>query len=259
MARAGRLRGGSPARRGAAGPDGGCALQDAAFVAFGLHALWIWLVSLGLSVGGAGSARLVVCRAAFLMLALAAGSVGVALLIVPRATGAFFAWELAPAPLAAFAGGVYGGFALVTSTLLALGGDAAGAGPRLDPWARGALAAAAVLLGALGVALWVDPVGVAASGPVSLAPLGARFAGSWIALLGTLAGWAAVAGRRDTARLPALALVALPAGALAAALRTGTAPEPYVAALALLMAVGCGVALRLAPRLVGGRTRFARA
>ena len=47
------------------------------------------------------------------MLVLAAGLVGVALLAVPDATGAFFAWGLEPAPLAAFAGGVYVGSAAV--------------------------------------------------------------------------------------------------------------------------------------------------
>ena len=57
-------------------------------------------------------------HAAFLMLALAAGLVGVALLIVPDATGAFFAWGLAPASLAAFAGGVYVGSAVVYAVAL---------------------------------------------------------------------------------------------------------------------------------------------
>ena len=87
----------------------------AAFVAFGLHSLWIWLAGLQLAVG------LDVRRAAFLMLVLAAGLVGVALLIAPGATGAFFAWELAPAGLAAFAGGVYVGSAVVYGIALAAG------------------------------------------------------------------------------------------------------------------------------------------
>jgi hypothetical protein len=46
-------------------------------------------------------------HAAFLVLVLAAGLVGLALLAAPGATGRFFAWGLAPEGLAAFAGGVY--------------------------------------------------------------------------------------------------------------------------------------------------------
>ena len=84
----------------------------AASVAFGLQSLWIWLASLYLCTEGAGRADRV-RRAAFLMLVLAAGLIGLALLAVPEATGAFFAWELKPAPLAAFAGGVYVGSAIV--------------------------------------------------------------------------------------------------------------------------------------------------
>ena len=223
-------------------------------------------MGLGLTVGGGGApAAVVVRRAAFLMLALAAGLVGAALLAVPGATGAFFSWELAPEPLAAFAGGVYvasaavyaaglhapwravrglvagaivlsvsvsaitfahldafdldrgpawawivlfAGFAVTTTALLVRGGGAGvvRSGDRLDPAARGALAASAGVLGAIGIALWVDPVGVSAAGPVALPALGARFAGAWIVLLAVLAAWAAAAGRREEARLPALAL-----------------------------------------------------
>jgi hypothetical protein len=60
-------------------------------------------------------------------------------------------------------------------------------------------------------------------------------------MLGFLAGWAAIANRRDEAQLPALALIALPAGALVAALRTMEADLAYVSGLALLMACGAAI------------------
>ena len=229
-------------------------------------------------------------RAAFLMLVIAAGLVGLALLAVPDATGAFFAWGLQPAGLAAFAGGVYVGSALVyaaglrasrhhaqplvvaaavlsvsvlaatfahlavfdfdrlqawawvalfaafgaTTTALAVTGPwRREPGPALPGWVRGLLGAVAAALLVAAVALWVDPAAF------ELPPLGGRFAGAWAAMLATLAAWPAVRGRRDEARLPALALVALPAAALVAALRTLGDPDPrYLAALALLMAAG---------------------
>jgi hypothetical protein len=71
-----------------------------------------------------------------------------------------------------------------------------------------------------------------------LPPLGGRFAGSWTVMLAVLSGWAAVRNRAEEARLPALALVALPLGALAAAARTGTGDPAYVAALVALALAG---------------------
>jgi hypothetical protein len=277
----------------------------AAFVAFGLHALWIWLAGLQLAVG------LDARRSAFLMLVLAAGLVGVALLLVPGATGAYFAWELKPAGLAAFAGGVYAGSAVVYGAALAAGDRAvrgllagavalctsvlaitvahraafdfgrlqawawvvlfagfglattallaravrsrpaalaapsarAGAPSRatLAPSARGLLALAGVALAAVGLGLWADP---AAAG---LPPLGGRFAGSWSVMLAVAALWGAVRDDAAEARLPALALVALPAGALLGAARTGTGGAGYVAALLLLMAAGAVVTRSTGP------------
>ena len=253
-------------------------------LAFAAHAMWIWLAGLWLAVDG-------VRRAAFLMLVVAAGLVGIALLAVPDATGVFFAWSLAPAPLAAFAGGVYvasayvyavalrapdaesrglviaavvlsvsvlastlahlgvfdferlqawawvalfAAFGLTTSVLAVRGPWWPLPGPRLPVWARALLGTAAVLLGAAGVALLIDPAAF------SLPPLGGRFAGSWTAMLGTLAAWAALTDRRREARLPALALVALPAGALVAAARTDAEPL-YVIGLAALAIAGATV------------------
>ncbi len=288
-------------------------LDVAANVAFGLDALCIWLVSLWLTVGVGVTPAAFARRAAFLMLVVAAGLVGLALLIVPRSTAAFFAWGLAPESLAAFAGGVYvgsaalyaaglrapwrqaralvaaavvlsvsvftitlvhldvfdlgrlqawawlflfAGFGITTIALLVIGGRArhrssaepapavsalriaGGPTPRagsleLGRSTRALFAAVAVALLAVGVGLWIDPAG--------LPPLGGRFAGSWTVMLGFLAGWAAVVNTREEAWLPALALVALPAGALIAAARTLAGDPLYVAGLALLLACGAAV------------------
>jgi hypothetical protein len=136
---------------------------------------------------------------------------------------------------------LFGGFSLVTAGLFALGGPEREEEPveRLAPSSRLVFAVLAALLGSLAVALWVDPTGLAA--PFELSPLGGRFAGSWVALLAVLAGWAALRNRADEARLPALALVALPAGALIAALRTLPDLEPaggYLVAVVALLAIG---------------------
>ena len=264
--------------------------QVLAGIAFAAHALWIWLASLWLLYGGLPW-RDFLRRGAFLMLVVAAGAVGIALLAVPSATGAFFAWNLKPAGLAAFAGGIYvasaivyavgvraswraarplvyaavvlsvsvltvtlihlevfdlhrlqawawlvlfAGFAAVT-TLLAVRGpldDGVAADP-LAGWARAVFALAAVALAVPGIALWADPAAFA------LPPLGGRFAGSWTVMLAFLAAWAAVRNRRDEARLPALALVALPAGALVASARAALWTTPwYAVGLALLCAAG---------------------
>jgi hypothetical protein len=243
------------------------------------------------------------------VLVLAAGLVGLGLLAAPGATGRFFSWDLAPEPLAAFAGGVYVGsaavyafavrrpwpdvrglvvgavvlsasvfvaslahrdvfdfdrlqtwawfvlfaaFGAITVGLLAAGGAdrSTDADRPLPPWARALLGGVAALLGALAVALWVDPVALADPSPFALSPLGGRFAGAWVALLAVLTGWAALRGRTRGAWLPAIALVALPAGALVGALRTLPDLDPagaYLAALVLLMAAG--VALGTACRL----------
>jgi hypothetical protein len=54
----------------------------------------------------------------------------------------------------------------------------------------------------------------------------------------TLVGWAAIRNRVDEARLPALALIALPGGALIAGLRTISDLEPGVAAATYLTVLG---------------------
>jgi hypothetical protein len=253
-------------------PLGLTGLELPAQLAFAAHAAWIWAIGLRLSVDS-------VRDAAFLMLVLAAGAVGVALLIAPEATGTFFAWGLKPASLAAFAGGVYVASAVVYAvgmrardaqglvvaaavlSLMVLAAtsihlDVFDFG-RLQAWAWVGLFAAfglttsvlavrgpwqrrgetrlrfaviGALLAGVGLALWIDP---AAFG---LPPLGGRFAGSWTLMLATLAAWAALG---HDARLPTLALVALPLGALVGALRTEADPA-YLAALIALIVVSGG-------------------
>jgi hypothetical protein len=289
------------------------AVQVAARIAFSLQALWILLTSFWLALADGSGRVAFVRRCAFLLLVLGAGLVGIALLVVPGATGEFFAWGLGPEPLAAFAGGVYvgsaavyalalrseqhdahglvvgavvlsvsvlvitlthldqfdfgrlqawawvalfGGFSLVTSALLVLGRTAHREATAAEPLAapvRGVLTLVSVVLGALALALWVDPGALTGPSPFDLPPLGGRFAGSWIALLAVLAGWAALRNRRGEARASLAALIALPAGMLVAALRTlpdlepGGAAIAYVAAIVFLLATGAVLA--------GGRGR----
>jgi hypothetical protein len=283
-------------------------------VSFGVATLWVFLLSLWLALPGETSPATFLRRAAFLVLVLAAGLVGIALVALPASTATFFAWGLAPAPLAAFAGGVYLGsaavyavglpkgwgevrglvlgavvlsisvlivtlahlevfdfdrlqawawlvlfaaFSTIMVAVLAIGSRAPelsepASRKALPGWGRTIFAAIAVVLGACAIALWIAPTGLSDSAPFELSPLGGSFAGSWIALLATLAGWAALRNRRDEARLPALALIALPGGALIAALRTMSDLEPgavtaaYITALGLLAATG--IALLAASR-----------
>lgn len=254
-------------------------------VGFGLFSVWVfltgvWLVLAG-PVCGIGFAR----RAGFLVLVVAAGLTGLALLVVPAATSTYFSWGLAPPPFAAFAGGAYlgsavvygmaltrprhevrgvvlgaavlsgsvlvvsvahrdqfdigrlpawawfvlfGAFTLLTAALLVLDRDMDGPrrGPLLTTARRGLLIVVATTLGALALVLWSVPGLAAAFGPFDTGPLGGRFAGCWIALLATAAGWAAWQGAADAARLPAVALVALPAGMLLGAARTADQLRP---------------------------------
>jgi hypothetical protein len=275
-------------------------LQVAVTIAFGLDTLWIFLLGMWLTLGDGIPLAVFVRRAAFLLLAVAAGLVGIGLVAAPGATGKFFAWGLGPQPLAAFAGGVYigsaalyavaiprpwrevrclvagavvlsvsvlivtlthldqfdfdrlqawawvvlfAGFSLVTIWLLLVGGEPhdAAASESLPAWARSVLAIVSSVLAVLACALWIDPTGVGDGSPFTLPPLGGRFAGSWIALLAVLTGWAAARNTKEEAWLPALGLALLPAGALIAGLRTIGDLEPaatYIVALVALIVTG---------------------
>ena len=301
---------------------GNHALQVAVTLAFSADTLWIFLVGVWMALAEGVSAATFVRRAAFLVLVIAAGLVGIALLAVPASTGSFFSWGLSPAPLAAFAGGVYVAsaivyavalpapwravrglvvgavvlslsviavtfghldifdfdrlqawawvtlfiaFALLTMGILWFGEEEEpdGEAPPLARGARALLGVVAVLLGALAIALWADPTGLAEPSPFDLPPLGGRFAGCWIALVAVLCGWAAARNRTDEAWLPALGLAALPTGALIAGLRTIDHLDPagataaYLAGLALLAA--CGATVLVSLRRTPTRERAARA
>jgi hypothetical protein len=280
-------------------------LELAVGVAFAAQTLWIFLTSMWLTLADALAPLAFIRRSAFLLLVLAAGLIGIGLLAAPGGTGEFFAWQLKPEPLAAFAGGVYIGsatayalalpcsarqvrglvfgaivlsvsvfivtlahtdqfdfdrlqaimwvvlfaaFSLVMIGLFVFEREENGARPaRLPGWVRAVFGAVGIAGGALALALWIDPVGLAGPSPFDLPPLGGRFAGSWVALLAVLCGWAAVRDRADEARLSAFALVALPAGALVAALRTIEQLDPpgaaaaYIAILVLLVLAGAAV------------------
>ena len=260
------------------------ALEVAVSIAFGLDALWIFVVGMWLLLANGIAWAVFVRRGAFLLLVVAAGLVGLGLLAAPGATEKFFAWGLGPEPLAAFAGGVYVGSAALYAVGLSrpwreVRGLVAGAVvlsvsvlivtlthldqfdfDRLQAWAWLVLFAGFSL-----VTIWLllagdEPDDAAASGgaasggasgarrwsrrcsawsrsrcgstrralsdesPFLLPPLGGRFAGSWIALLAVLTGWAA--GATQGGGMAARArLVTLPAGALVAALTDGRRPR----------------------------------
>jgi hypothetical protein len=111
------------------------ALEMIVLLAFALHAVWVLVLGLWLLFAEGSSPADFIRRAAYLVLVIAAGLIGIALLAVPGATGTFFSWGLGPEPLAAFAGGVYVGAAALYGMALAR--------PFLD--VRGLVLGAAVL------------------------------------------------------------------------------------------------------------------
>jgi len=292
------------------------ALESGVRAVFAAQTLWILLLGLWLLLAEGASAAELVRRAAFLLLVIAAGLIGIALVAVPAATGTFFAWVLRPEPLAAFSGGVYvgaaalyaltlardrvdprgpligaavlsvsvfvitlthldqfdfdrlqawawlflfAGFSAVTVGLFVLERDRAGAAAPIGAGTRTALRLLAVVLGALALALWIDPTGLSGNSPFALPPLGGRFTGSWVALLAILCAWAGATAIRDQAQFAAIALITLPAGALIAALRTfsdlasDSERAIYIAALVALIAAGAGLLARLGnPRRAAG-------
>ena len=284
------------------------ALEIAVGLAFAAQALWVFCAGIWMTLANGITRLAFVRRSAFLILVIAAGLIGIALVAVPGATGEFFAWSLAPEPLAAFCGGAYIGAAAAYAAAVPrpagqVRGMVAGAivlslsvlvitlthadqfdfdrlqavvwlilfcafplvmlglfiferedeepGQRLPAWARTVLGAVAALAAALALALWIDPTALSGPSPFELPPLGGRFAGSWVATLSVVCGWAAIRDRADEARLSALLLITLPAGVLVAALRTIDQLEPagaaavYLTVLVLLVLCGAVVASRL--------------
>ena len=110
-------------------------LDLAIAISFASQAFWIFLTSMWLTLADGPSPLAFLRRALFLLLVIAAGLVGIALLAAPAATGTFFAWVLRPEPLSAFAGGVYLGSAAAYALAL----------PRSSREVRGLVLGAAVL------------------------------------------------------------------------------------------------------------------
>jgi hypothetical protein len=143
---------------------------------------------------------------------------------------------------------LFGGFLVAAAAVLVGAPRPAPAGDRrLRPPGRVAAVALALALAAISIALWVDPSEGAAVLPFTPTPLSGRVLGGWSFLLAVLAAHLSIVGDAATARLPALAMAAFPAGALAAAVRTVDDLTPagpralYIAGL--LVWLGIGVAL----------------
>ncbi|MGD9704143.1 MAG: hypothetical protein AB7Q42_08230 [Acidimicrobiia bacterium] len=124
----------------------------------------------------------------------------------------------------------------------------ADAGPRLGTVPRVAAALlAAVLIGGA-ITLWIDPLAANDILPYPLPPMGGRFVGSWLALLAVTAGSVVRRAAVADTRVPALALVAFPAGALIAAARVptdlvgGWRTAGYLVAMVLVAAFGTWLA-----------------
>jgi hypothetical protein len=126
----------------------------------------------------------------------------------------------------------------------------AAVGPALPDWVRAIAAALAVGFLALAIALWWSPARISNVFPFDLPGLGGRVLGCWSSFLAFLAGWAALRGRADEARIPLLALAAFTAGALVGAVRNLSDLQPparrfgYLVALVILLGVTSLVALR---------------
>lgn len=200
-------------------------LRAAAIVAFGGQSLWIFTTSLWLLLAEGVSRAELARRAAFLVLVVAAGLVGLAMLAAPGATDRFFAWDLAPEPLAAFAGGVYVGSAAVYAVAL------------VRPWpeVRALVAGAVVLSVSVFVATLVH---------LDVFDLGRLQAWAWLVLF---AGFSLVT-------IGLLILGGPSAG-------PGDAPlEPWARAALAAVAAGCGgvaLALWIDPVGLSGPSPFA--
>jgi hypothetical protein len=153
-------------------------------VAFGLAAAWILAVSVWLLLAGWAPARhdppsMTLARVMCGAVGLAAGVSGLALLAVPAATGDYFAWGLAPAPLAALVGGFYLASAVVY-----------GMGARAD-WT----AARVLIVGILALSV---PIFAATLVHLDVFDFGRLAAWAWVVLFGLfpIAAVAVLVGRR---------------------------------------------------------------
>jgi hypothetical protein len=86
--------------------------RAAIVVSLGLETIWVlaasvWLLLAGWAPAGSDTLAMTLARVMLGAVGVAAGISGIALLAAPGATGDYFAWGLAPAPLASLVGGLY--------------------------------------------------------------------------------------------------------------------------------------------------------
>lgn len=123
-------------------------------------------------------------------------------------------------------------------------------GPILSSWARALAALLAVVFIGAAISLWWDPARASNALPFFLPPLGGRVLGCWTSFLAFLAGWSALRGRWEEARIPLLGLAAFAVGALAGSIRNFGELEPpgkrwsYLLVLLVLLVVTSGLAAR---------------
>jgi hypothetical protein len=157
-----------------------------------LHALWVLAVAVHLLLGAWAPARddppaMTLARLMFGAVAVAAGLSGVALVAAPSTTADWFAWGLAPPPLAATVGGFY----LASSAVYGLGARAG--------WRAGRVLA-------IGILALSAPIFVSTLVDLDVFDLGRLPAVTWVVLFGAFG--------------PAALVV------LVAQRRVGTGPEP---------------------------------
>ena len=157
---------------------------------------------------------------------------------------------------------LFGGF-LVTATAVLLCEPASRSrdAVRFSLAARVAATGIAIALLIMSIALWIDPTGGAAVLPFTPAPLSGRVLGGWTFLFAVFAAFIAIDGSVGRGRLPALAMVSFPAGALAAAIRSFSDLSPpgtraaYVAGIVVWLGIGIALVRETArvPAHVGRR------
>jgi hypothetical protein len=163
----------------------GGAAKGALVPALALHALWVLAVSAYLLIDTWEPARgdrpsMTLARLMYGAVAVAAGLSGIALLAFPSTTADWFAWGLAPVPLAALIGGFY----LASSVIYGLGARAG--------WRAGRVLAIGIL--ALSV-----PIFVATLVDLEVFDMGRLPAWTWVILFGVFgpAALLVLAGQRD--------------------------------------------------------------
>ena len=161
------------------------AARGALVPALALHTLWVLAIGVWLLLSAWEPARgerpsMTLARIMFGAVGVAAGLSGIALLAAPSATADYFAWGLAPAPLASLIGGFY----LASSVVYLLGARAG--------WGVGRV----LTIGILALSL---PIFVATLVDLDLFDFGRLPAWTWVLLFGVFgpAALAVLAGQRD--------------------------------------------------------------